>query len=167
MKQDIKARIFSIAFSGIFYLAVLTYAFTFIQHLNTLRMTSRTAPVICYYDIPAVKAVPVAAKAAVEPVLPKTDLPFIPVIPPGIISGQPPLYPLTALEGQIEGTVILSIYVDGSGKPGNIIVKVPSGAKVLDDSAISAANKWIFKPAMRNYQAIASWLEIPVSFRIR
>jgi TonB family protein len=167
MKQDIKVKIFSAAFSGIFYFVVIAYAFTLIQHLNPVKMTSRTASVICYYDIPAVKAVPVAAKAAVEPVLPRTDAPFIPLIPPRMIAGQPPLYPFAALERGIEGTVVLSIYVNESGKSGNIIVKASSGAKELDDSAISAAYKWTFNPAVNNFQVIASWFEVPVSFRIR
>jgi len=76
-----------------------------------------------------------------------------------------PEYPLDAREKKIEGTVVLTLTVDHEGLPQNIKVK-KSLYPSLDQSAIEAARKMRFEPAMKNGQPVSMWISVEMEFRV-
>jgi len=99
--------------------------------------------------------------------LPPTTIPSLPLIPPRVINQILPVYPFSALEKGIEGTVVLSVYIGSSGSPVRIERKISSGFEALDEAAENSVSLWKFEPAKRGTQSIGSWFEIPVVFRIK
>jgi protein TonB len=73
-----------------------------------------------------------------------------------------PVYPEFAREAQIQGKVILHVLVGKDGRVKN--VKVSKGVTGLNDAAIEAVRKWVFKPALSNNKPVAVWVEVPVDF---
>ena len=109
----------------------------------------------------------VVAKSAAKKVsAPKTSPVPLPLIPPRVIFQVLPDYPVSALEKGTQGTVFLSIFVSTDGQADDVRVKTSSGNRSLDESAARAASSWKFEPAKRGAQAIASWFEVPVRFKI-
>jgi TonB family protein len=78
-----------------------------------------------------------------------------------------PSYPLFARLRGYEGTVLLSVEVLSSGLVGRMKVKASSGYESLDQSALSALEKWIFEPARQKGNPIAMWVDVPVRFSLR
>lgn len=75
-------------------------------------------------------------------------------------------YPQNAIDGQIEGRVVVQFVVDKTGKVGNIQV-VRSIDKMLDQAAIdivSALPDW--KPGMQNGKPVNVRYTLPVSFKL-
>jgi len=82
--------------------------------------------------------------------------------PPTPVNAPPPTYPEFAREAQIQGKVVLHVLV---GKDGRVkSVKVIRGVTGLNDVAVEAVKKWVFKPALTNNKPVAVWVEIPVDF---
>lgn len=77
-----------------------------------------------------------------------------------------PTYPPAAFRAGEEGTVLLRVDVDATGKPTNVDVVRRSGSRDLDRAAQQAVLKWKFSPAMRDGKAIASSAEVPVDFKL-
>jgi protein TonB len=73
-----------------------------------------------------------------------------------------PEYPGFARDAQIQGKVILHVLVGKDGRVKN--VKVHKGVTGLNDAAIEAVKKWVFKPALSNNKPVAVWVEVPVDF---
>jgi protein TonB len=73
-----------------------------------------------------------------------------------------PRYPEFAREAQIQGKVVLHVLVGKDGRVKN--VKVIKGVKGLDDEAVAAIKKWVFKPALSNNKPVAVWVEVPMDF---
>ena len=75
-----------------------------------------------------------------------------------------PEYPLDAREKNITGTVVLTLTVDHEGLPQNIQVKravYPS----LDQSAIEAARKMRFEPALKDGQPVSMFISVEFDFQ--
>lgn len=73
-----------------------------------------------------------------------------------------PAYPEFAREAQIQGKVTLHVLV---GKDGRVkSVKVIKGVTGLNDAAVEAIKKWVFKPALSNNKPVAVWVEVPMDF---
>lgn len=85
---------------------------------------------------------------------------------PGYLRNPPPLYPRWAREQGWEGTVLLEVEVLESGRCGQVNVLSPSGHEVLDQAAIEAVRRWVFKPARHWSQPVAFWVEIPITFQL-
>ena len=75
-----------------------------------------------------------------------------------------PAYPEFARDAQIQGTVILHVLVGKDGRVKN--VKVKRSVTGLDDAAIKAIQKWVFKPALSNNKPVAVWVEVPMNFHL-
>lgn len=73
-----------------------------------------------------------------------------------------PLYPEFAREAQIQGKVVLHVLVGKDGRVKN--VKVAKGVTGLNDAAMDAVKRWVFKPALSNNKPVAVWVEVPVDF---
>lgn len=82
-------------------------------------------------------------------------------------TATPPAYPIQALRAGVQGTVLLKVLVDSSGKPAQAAIERSSGSRILDDAArrhVLAA--WRFHPAMRDGHAIQAWALVPVKFNL-
>ena len=74
-------------------------------------------------------------------------------------------YPQHAIDGQIEGRVVVQFVVDKTGKVGNIQV-VRSIDKLLDQAAIDVVRALpAWKPGMQNGQPVNVRYTLPVSFK--
>jgi periplasmic protein TonB len=73
-----------------------------------------------------------------------------------------PAYPEFAREAQIQGKVVLHVLVGKDGRVKN--VKVIRGVTGLNEAAVDAIKKWVFKPALSNNKPVAVWVEVPMDF---
>ena len=75
-------------------------------------------------------------------------------------------YPQHAIDGQIEGRVVVQFVVDKTGKVGNIQA-VRSIDKLLDQAAIDVVRALpAWKPGMQNGQPVNVRYTLPVSFKL-
>jgi periplasmic protein TonB len=84
---------------------------------------------------------------------------------PQLISKVEPEYSEEARKAKYQGTVLLYIEVDPSGKAVNIRV-VRSLGLGLDEKAMEAVRKWKFKPGYKNGQPVTVQATIEVNFRL-
>ena len=84
---------------------------------------------------------------------------------PVLLSKVEPEYSEEARKAKYQGTVLLYIEVDPSGKPINIRV-VRSLGLGLDEKAIEAVKKWKFKPGYKNGRPVTVMATIEVNFRL-
>lgn len=83
-------------------------------------------------------------------------------------SAPAPVYPREAMLDGIEGTVLLKVLVDVDGKPLSVEIERSSGNRRLDDAARrQVLRKWMFRPAMRDGQAIQVFGLVPVHFSLQ
>jgi TonB family protein len=87
------------------------------------------------------------------------------VSPPKPIFTPEPEYSEEARKAKFQGTVLLSIVVDETGKATEIKVSRPLGLG-LDEKAIEAVKKWKFEPGRYNGKAVAVQATVEVSFRL-
>lgn len=77
-------------------------------------------------------------------------------------------FPTRALQQRMQGTVLLRVLVDETGKPVQVVVEHGSGHILLDRSAAQQVLAgWLFQPAMVNGQAVRAWARVPVTFNLR
>ncbi|MEQ9619715.1 MAG: energy transducer TonB [Deltaproteobacteria bacterium] len=77
-----------------------------------------------------------------------------------------PRYPATARRRGYEGEVHLRVYVLENGRVGKIELAKPSGYEVLDETALEAVKSWVFIPGTEDGREVASWVTVPISFRL-
>lgn len=87
------------------------------------------------------------------------------VRPPVVIHKVEAEYAEEARKAKYQGTTILRVDVDESGRAVNIHV-VRSLGLGLDQKAIEALKQWQFRPAMQNGSAISMRMDIAFSFRL-
>ncbi|WP_027485318.1 energy transducer TonB [Rhodanobacter sp. OR87] len=77
-------------------------------------------------------------------------------------------FPTRALQQRMQGTVLLRVLVDETGKPVQVSVEHGSGYLLLDHSAVEQVLAgWQFQPAMVNGRAVRAWARVPVTFDLR
>ena len=78
-----------------------------------------------------------------------------------------PAYPRAAARAGFEGTVLLEVLVGTDGRPLQVTVRDSSGHRRLDIAARDQVlQRWRFRPAMRNGQAVQAIGLVPVNFRL-
>ena len=92
-----------------------------------------------------------------------------PSMAPGVVSlayrSSPLHFPIQALRMHMQGTVLLRVLVDESGKPIDVVVEHSSGYAVLDRSAREQVlSSWLFQPAIMDGRAVKAWAQVPVDF---
>lgn len=103
---------------------------------------------------------------------PDKPVKFIPYdTPPKPIGGQNAIaqnivYPKSASESGIEGTVVIQCFVDKNGIPSdmNILRGLPNTG--LDEAATNAIKKVRFEPALQRDKKVGVWISIPVQFKL-
>lgn len=70
-----------------------------------------------------------------------------------------------AKEARISGEVVLEIDIDAKGNVERARIK-QSLDKGLDENAVTAVRKWMFKPATRNGEPVAATVSVSVKFTL-
>ncbi len=78
-----------------------------------------------------------------------------------------PKYPPLSKRLREEGTVVIKVLIDEKGYPQEIKVRSSSGHPMLDESALKAVKKWVFKPHVVGGRPEKAWAEIPVMFVLK
>ncbi len=78
-----------------------------------------------------------------------------------------PRYPGKARRAGWEGTTFLKVLVNPDGTPGRVTVDRTSGFGILDAAAVKAVGRWRFHPARGGNGSVASWVRIPVAFKLK
>ncbi len=78
-----------------------------------------------------------------------------------------PVYPPASRRAGEEGTGVFRVLVDANGRPQEVTVLKSSGFPRLDEAAVTAIRKWVFKPAMQSGQAMQSWTKVQVKFELK
>ena len=87
---------------------------------------------------------------------------------PTLVKEVKPTYPEVALLTNREGTVWVKALVDKEGKVREARIAKSSGTNVgFDESALQAAYKNIYKPAIQNGKPVAIWVTYPVEFKLK
>jgi TonB family protein len=84
---------------------------------------------------------------------------------PQVVSKVEPEYSEEARKAKLQGTVVLYVVVDEQGLPRDLKVVRPLGLG-LDQKAIEAAQKWRFKPGLKDGHPVAVSAQIEVNFRL-
>lgn len=93
---------------------------------------------------------------------------FTPVeVQPEMIYRHQPIYPRLAEKAGITGVVWVRVLVDEEGNVVRAIVGKTSGVVSLDESAIRAALKCKYKPAIQNGRPIRVWVVYKYEFEGR
>lgn len=86
---------------------------------------------------------------------------------PKIVYKSMPDYPVKAIEGAMQGTAVVKIFILKNGRVGNAVLEQTSGHEILDRSALAAVSQWIFEPAVSQKEAIEAWFRVPVKFQLK
>jgi protein TonB len=78
-----------------------------------------------------------------------------------------PVYPRESSRRHEHGTVLLRVLVDTGGRPMQIEVERSSGFERLDNSALDAVRRWLFRPHEVNGIAQAVQVLVPIEFARR
>lgn len=81
-------------------------------------------------------------------------------------SNPPPKYPSDAIRRRIEGTVLVRMRVDVTGRVRSAEIVRSSGHASLDRAAVEAVERWKGQPARRFGRAVASEEVLPIRFRL-
>jgi len=76
----------------------------------------------------------------------------------------PPVYPESAKQARLEGTVVLNIVVDKNGKVKRL--DPISGDQQLADAAMKAVSKWRYRPALVNGKRVQSFKQVEMKFKL-
>lgn len=86
--------------------------------------------------------------------------------PPSLISKVEVNYPHEAKRRHHQGTALVLVLVGTNGRPIEVSVATSSGYPELDSSAINAARRLIFKPAIKGGKYVESYVKIPMAFSL-
>ncbi|MBI4508028.1 MAG: energy transducer TonB [Deltaproteobacteria bacterium] len=92
--------------------------------------------------------------------------PFVPSRPLAA-SQRPPGYPESARRWGREGTARVKVRVMEDGTVGHAFLLASAGHPDLDQAALDAVSHWRFTPARRGDMPVASWVVVPIEFRLR
>ncbi len=114
-------------------------------------------------------AAPSITTPAVLPAGPAdASMPPVPIGASLAYRAHPVAYPVAALRQRLQGTVVLRVLVDETGRPLQISVAQGSGHALLDRSAREQVlATWRFQPAIVNGRAVRAWANVPVTFALR
>jgi protein TonB len=75
-----------------------------------------------------------------------------------------PVYPDLAVQGRVQGVVILEVLVDVQGVPSN--VNVLRSVPLLESAAIEAVRQWRWNPYKLLEKPVPFWVTVTVNFRL-
>jgi protein TonB len=94
-------------------------------------------------------------------------MPFVAIeSPPELVRRQPAQYPEIAIKMGIQGKVFVEVTVDAQGKPIQAKV-VKTSSDIFDESAVEAAMKSTYKPAMMSTGPVTAKVVVPFVYNIK
>ena len=85
---------------------------------------------------------------------------------PMIASQLPPPYPYTARRRGIEGAVQVRFLVDERGRVQHLQVTGAKPPGVFEESVLRTVPRWRFQPGRKDGQAVATWVETTIRFKL-
>ena len=85
-------------------------------------------------------------------------------VPPKLLSGRTPIYPITQLRLGKGGDALIEFTVDKQGIPRDFRV-VKADYPYFGTHAIIAMREWRFRPAMKNGKPVPARLRLPFHYR--
>lgn len=82
----------------------------------------------------------------------------------GYLKNPAPPYPREAVQKGQEGLVVLTVFVDKSGRAQKVEIKKSSNFRLLDDSARKTIKRWKFDPAQMGLLKVDAKVEVPIRF---
>jgi protein TonB len=144
--------------------------------VNTPPITTAVTEQPAQYVAPPPPPVP-APVAPAEAVVAAQPTPYVtpaapaPVTPPNFnadyLNNPPPEYPVISRRMGEEGKVVLRVFVNERGLPGEVQLRTSSGHARLDDAAVATVRQWKFVPARRGDTPVGAWVLVPISFTLR
>ncbi|MDQ1349170.1 MAG: eukaryotic-like serine/threonine-protein kinase, partial [Acidobacteriota bacterium] len=119
---------------------------------------------------PVVETPPAAAPQAAEtPQVKEGDLvrPGAGVKPPVLVSLTKPEYPAMARRMKVEGTVIVSLLVDETGRVAETRLESGVSQKVgINEAALAAVRSAVFSPATKAGVRVKMWYQLKIPFKL-
>lgn len=81
-------------------------------------------------------------------------------------SNPSPKYPRIARIRGFQGTVLLNVLVNSSGKVDDVTIFKSSGHPVLDGAAESTVKQWLFEPGRIGKRKVDMWVRVPIRFEL-
>jgi TonB family protein len=92
---------------------------------------------------------------------------FVPVEKlPQITHSAAPEYPPLALKADLQGRVVVRVWVDKQGRPREVRIW-SSTNEIFNDAAIDAARKYLFVPAYMNAGPVSVWVSLAFNFKLK
>jgi TonB family protein len=92
---------------------------------------------------------------------------FVPVEkPPQITHSAAPEYPPLALKADLQGRVVVRVWVDKQGRPREVRIW-SSTNEIFNEAAIDAARKYLFVPAYMNAGPVSVWVSLAFNFKLK
>lgn len=85
---------------------------------------------------------------------------------PVIVRKVEPEYPFGARRKNLCGKVTVKFLVTPSGEVSKLGVIEASPPGIFDASALEAVRQWRFKPGVYQGHAVATWIVIPIQFKL-
>jgi protein TonB len=85
---------------------------------------------------------------------------------PTVLRKVDPDYPKEALKDSLEGSVMVKVRVNESGRVTYAKIETTDNV-IFNDAALKAARKWIFTPAILNGKPARTWISIPFHFSLK
>ena len=85
----------------------------------------------------------------------------------GYLTRPSPIYPMRSKRAGDQGTVMVRVLVDATGRPSQVALQKSSGHPDLDESALSALRAARFRPFMDAGTAQAVWVICPIGFALQ
>jgi len=82
------------------------------------------------------------------------------------VTSSPVQYPPGAISAGDEGTVMVALEVDASGRARDARIHTSSGFPRLDEAALQSVARWSFRPARNKGEPVAQRVLVPVAFRL-
>ncbi|WP_295899037.1 energy transducer TonB [uncultured Vibrio sp.] len=75
-------------------------------------------------------------------------------------------YPRSAKRRNIQGNVLVEVWLDEEGEQTNLIIVNSSGHQILDSAALRGISEWEFRQHKTQGHAIAHRVQIPINFKL-
>ncbi len=90
------------------------------------------------------------------------------IVLPTVVTRENPAYTRPALEANLVGETSVDVTVDADGRVRDVLlVKSVDAVHGLDDAALAAAGRWVFKPGTLNGQPVPVRVRLAMSFSAR
>ena len=84
-------------------------------------------------------------------------------VPPKLLSGRTPIYPITQLREHRSGDALIAFTIDEQGIPRDFRI-LKTDYSYFATHAIAAMREWRFQPATKNGRPVAARIRIPIHY---